>query len=194
MTPSQPIRVRRVRSLVAGLVIVTLAFAACASAATPSQTAPPAVAATPAPTPAPTATPLSPAAASDPHTIHLILHPVNDTVGSLTGCSSAGTCQGDFMTGYDPLFDADTGKKVGTFAYECFLVDVASTLYHCPGVTITLTGRGQIVFTELIEHLPGKPPAVSPITGGTGEFLGVTGIVTAKVLTGAGDFVIAIDE
>jgi len=41
--------------------------------------------------------------------------------------------------GYDPLFDAETGTEVGTFACECFLVDVASTLYHCPGVTITLT-------------------------------------------------------
>ena len=43
------------------------------------------------------------------------------------------------MVGYDPLFDAETGTEVGTFAYECFLVDVASTLVHCPGVTITLT-------------------------------------------------------
>jgi len=194
MTPSQPIRVRRVRSLVAGLATLAVIFAACGSAASPSPTAAPTVAATPAPTPAPTATPLSPAAASEAQTIHLILHPVNDTVGSPTGCSSAGSCQGDFMIGYDPLVDAETGKEVGTFAYECFLVDPASTLYHCPGITITLTGRGQIVFTELIEHLPGKPPAVSPITGGTGEFLGATGTVTAKVLSGAGDFVITISE
>jgi hypothetical protein len=33
----------------------------------------------------------SPAAAGQPQTIHLILHPINDTVGSLTGCSSAGS-------------------------------------------------------------------------------------------------------
>jgi hypothetical protein len=96
------------------------------------------------------------------------------------------------MVGYDPLFDVVTDKQVGTFAYECFLVDVGSTLYHCPDMTITLTGRGQIVFTEVIQHEPGKPPAVAPITGGTGEFLGATGEVTARVLSGAGDFVISI--
>ena len=96
------------------------------------------------------------------------------------------------MVGYNPLFDADTGREVGTFAYECFLVDVASFRYHCPGATITLTGRGLIVFTELIEHEIGKPPAVSPITGGTGEFLGATGTVTAKVLSGEADFVVSI--
>jgi hypothetical protein len=70
------------------------------------------------------------------------------------------------------MFDVATGKQVGTFAYECFLVDVQFTLYHCPDATITLTGRGQIVFTEVIQHEPGKPPAIAPITGGTGEFLG----------------------
>jgi hypothetical protein len=98
------------------------------------------------------------------------------------------------MVGYDPLFDVATGKQVGMFAYECFLVDVGSTLYHCPGVTITLTGRGQIVFTEVIQHEPGKPPAIAPITGGTGEFLGATGDVTARVLSGGGDFVITITK
>jgi hypothetical protein len=53
--------------------------------------------------------------------------------------------------------------------YECFLVDVGSTLYHCPGVTITLTGRGQIVFTEV-------------------------GEVTARVLSSGGDFVITLTK
>jgi hypothetical protein len=61
-------------------------------------------------------------------------------------------------------------------------------------VTITLTGRGQIVFTEVIEHEAGKPPTIAPITGGTGEFLGATGTVTAKVLAGNGDFVITTTE
>ena len=197
MTSSQPIRPRRAPILLTGLATLGLTLSACGSAATLPQTPPPTVAATAAltatltPTTVPAASPM-PAAGSQPQTIHLSLRPINDTVGSLTGCASAGSCQGDFMVGYDPLIDAETGKTVGTFAYECFLVDVASTLYHCPGVTITLTGRGQIVFTELIEHLPGKPPAVSPITGGTGEFLGATGTVTAKVLSGSGDFVIAI--
>jgi hypothetical protein len=196
MTPFQPNRVNHAL-VVTCLAISALVLAACSGAASAPPTAAPTAAPTPTPTapptpmPAPTPTPAA-TAAPQPQTIHLILHPTNDTVGSLTGCPSAGSCQGDFMVGYDPLVDAASGKEVGTFAYECFLVDVASTRFHCPGVTITLTGRGQIVFTELIEHLPGKPPAVSPITGGTGEFLGATGTVTAKVLSGAGDFVIEI--
>ncbi len=98
------------------------------------------------------------------------------------------------MVGYDPLFDAASGKEVGTFAYECFLVDVESHLYHCPGVTITLTGRGQIVFAEVIDHEVGGPPATAPIIGGTGDFLGATGTVTAKVLSSTGDFVITITK
>lgn len=201
MTSTQPIRAKRAPILLTGLATLGLTLASCGSAASVPQTLPPTVTATanliaaPTPTTAVLAvTPMPAAAASQPETrtIHLILHAVNDTVGSLPGCSGSGPCQGDFMVGYDPLFDADTGKEVGTFAYECFLVDVASFRYHCPGVTITLTGRGLIVFTELIEHETGKPPAVSPITGGTGEFLGATGTVTAKVLSGEGDFVVSI--
>jgi hypothetical protein len=98
------------------------------------------------------------------------------------------------LIGHDRLTDVDTGRDAGTYSYECFLVDPASILYHCPCVTITLTDRGQIVFTDLIEHEPGRPPAVAPITGGTGDFLGATGTVTAKVLSGAGDFVITISK
>ena len=182
------------RHLAIAIAVVALVAAACAGVATTAPTAAPTADPTALPIQAPNATPTATAtpAASQFQTIHLILHPTKDTVGSLTGCSSAGLCQGDFMVGYDPLFDATSGTEVGTFAYECFLVDVANTLYHCPGVTITLTGRGQIVFTELIEHEPGKPPAIAPITGGTGEFLGATGTVTAKVLASAGDFVISI--
>lgn len=176
------------------------------AAAIPSPSANAASMATPTATPAPTASPTVrvaatpspgpvvtlPPAAHRPQTIHLILHAINDTVGSLTGCSGTGSCQGDFMVGDDPLFDAATGKEVGTFAYECFLVDPGSTLYHCPGITITLTGRGQIVFAEVIQHEGGGPPAIAPITGGTGEFLGATGYVTAEVLSVGGDFVITI--
>ncbi|MFI5042333.1 MAG: hypothetical protein ACHQNA_10875 [Acidimicrobiales bacterium] len=159
MTGTQPIRAKRAPILLAGLATLGLTLVACGSAASLPQTFPPTVAptatpiATPTPTPTttvPAATPVPSAAASQPQTIHLILHAVNDTGGSLPGCSGSGPCQGDFMVGYDPLFDADTGKEVGTFAYECFLVDVASFRYHCPGATMTLTGRGLIVFTELI--------------------------------------------
>ncbi len=67
-----------------------------------------------------------------------------------------------------------------------------SALYSCPDMTITLAKRGRIVFSEAIRHAPGLPPAVSPITSGTGEFLGATGTVTARVLESGGDFVIAI--
>jgi hypothetical protein len=204
MTPFQPIRVYRAHFVVTCLAIAALALAACSGAATAaptaSPTAPPTAAPTATPTAPPTSTPTAaataasmlPAAVRQPQTIHLILHATNDTVGSLTGCSGTKSCQGDFMVGYDPLYDAASGKKVGTFAYECFLVDTGSTLYHCPGVTITLTGRGQIVFTEVIQHEPGMPPAIAPITGGTDEFLGATGTVTAGVLANGGDFVITI--
>jgi hypothetical protein len=130
----------------------------------------------------------------EPTTIHLILHAVNDTSGSPRGCPVVGTCQGDFMSGIDPLVDAVTGKEVGTFTYRCFLANVTSLLYSCPDVTITLAKRGQIVFSEMIQHQEGKPPAVSPITSGTGEFLSATGTVTAKVLSDGGDFVIAITK
>jgi hypothetical protein len=46
----------------------------------------------------------------------------------------------------------------------------------------------------VIEHEAGKPPTIAPITGGTGEFLGATGTVTAKVLAVNGDFVITTTE
>jgi hypothetical protein len=175
MAPNEWTRSTRVGVVVACLAAMGLALAACGSAG---------------PSPAATQAP----AAAQTLEMHLILQPVNDTVGSLTACSSPGGCQGDFMVGYDPLVDATNSKQVGTFAYECFLVDVASTRYHCPGVVISLTGRGDIVFTEVIEHAPGRPPAIAPITGGTGEFLGATGTVTLKVLTGSGDLVIAMTK
>ena len=140
------------RTVLGVAMAATIVMAACSAAAAPSAapaSSAPAIAApsdappSQAPTPAaPSVAPQSLAPAESPvETIHLSLHPINDTVGSLTGCSNPGACQGDFMVGYDPLFDVATGKQAGTFAYECFLVDDGSTLYHCPGVTITLTGR-----------------------------------------------------
>jgi hypothetical protein len=196
-----------IRRLASSLALVALVGAGCGNAATPNPTPAPAAVATTAPSAEPTATAAPPApsqraplaqlaAAGKSLVIHLILDPTTDTtvhVGTLTGCTDS-ACQGDYMIGHDRLTDADTGRDAGTFSYQCFLVDPASTLYHCPGITITLTDRGQITFTELIEHLPGRPPAVSPITGGTGEFLGATGTVTGKVLSGSGDFVIAISK
>lgn len=183
-----------------------MALGACSAASSPSA-APPSPASTaaalsaapPSPSPtivAPSVAPpaLASAAVSQPQTIHLIDYPTNGTdisVGSLTGCKDS-TCQGDYIIGYDPVVDALTGKTVGTLAYECFLVDPGSTLYHCPGNTFTLTGRGQIVFTEVILHEVGGPPTIAPITGGTDEFLGATGTVTSKKVSAGGDFVITI--
>ena len=197
------------RSRLACIAVVVLS-ASCAGPAslTLTPTSTPGQTAEPTATQAPTATPMLliaatpspgpvvilPADVSGPQTIHLSLYPINDTMGSLMGCSNPGSCQGDFMVGYDPLFERATRKQVGTFAYECFLVDVGSTLYHCPDVTITLTGRGQIVFTEIIQHEPGKPPAIAPITGGSGEVPGAMGEVTTRVLPDRGDFVITITK
>jgi hypothetical protein len=134
------------------------------------------------------------AAAHQPLTIHIFDYPTGGTdvrVGSLTGCTDT-TCQGDYIVGYDRVVDAATGREVGTLAYECFLVDSGSTLYHCPGNTFTLTGRGQIVFAEVIQHEAGGPPTTGPITGGTGEFLGATGFVVSQKISNGGDFVITI--
>jgi hypothetical protein len=187
----------------AGLATLALALSACDGAGSPAgpsgsgTSATSATGAVPFISSAPGAslpTTSPAAAASGARTIHLILRPVNDTIGSLKSCSTETSCQGDFMVGYDPLIDPTTGEVVGALAYECFLVDPGSTLYHCPGNTITLEGRGQVVFTELIQHAPGKPPSIAPITGGSGEFRGATGTVTAKVLADGGDFVITINN
>jgi hypothetical protein len=186
MIPTQPMRSTGTCVVVTCLAIAALALAACSSAATTTPTA--------APTDAATAAPMLSAAAHQPLTIHLTDTPTGGTdvsVRSITGCPDT-SCQGDYIIGYDPVVDAATGKEVGTLAYECFLVDPASTLYHCPGNTFTLTGRGQIVFAEVILHEVGGPPTIAPITGGTGEFLGAIGTVTSKKVSAGGDFVINI--
>jgi hypothetical protein len=221
MIPTPPMRSTGTCVVVTCLATLTLALAACSGvnpAVSPSATAnggtgtePSAsVASSDSPSPSAPATPssgsvtastagpatASTAAATQPQTIHLIVHPINDTavsVGSLTGCTDP-ACQGDFIIGNDPLVDAATGANAGTMAYECFVVDPASTLYHCPGNTFTLTGRGQIVFTESIVHEVGGAPTTAPITGGTGEFLGVTGVVTASKVAEGGDFVITFTK
>jgi hypothetical protein len=200
------------RRVLAGLTVLILS-AGCAGNAsfTPTPTSPPAPAATatPAPTAGPTSSttvPPSETATSSsgsatasptsdqPQTIHLIEHPANLSnvrVGTLTGCTSTSGCQGDAIVGDDPMFDAATGTEVGRIMFECFLVDPGSGLYHCPGITIELDGRGQVVFTEKFDG----SRQTSPITGGTGEFLGATGTVTAFLpSSGNGDFVITITK
>lgn len=190
------------------LLILALALGACTAANSPATPSASTVGASAATSSSPTlsasasqsavATPsVGPVTASlvatlQPQTIHLIEHPNNVghvQVGSLTECAGASGCQGDYLVGDDPMFDATTGKQVGTLMFECFLVDPGSGLFHCPGITIELTGRGQIVFTEKFDG----SSQTSPITGGTGEFLGATGTVTAMLPpSGNGDFVITI--
>jgi hypothetical protein len=135
------------------------------------------------------------AGANQPQTIHVIEHPTNVTlvrVGSIAGCAKA-ICMGDYYAGISSMSDATTGKTVGTFVFECFVVDDASGLYHCPASTLDLTGRGQIVYTESV-YIGKKdvPPGTWPIIGGTGEFLGATGTVSspADSTESDGDFVI----
>jgi hypothetical protein len=218
MTPIQPIRTAPTGLVVACLATLVLTLAACgatpptdpaaASVRLAVPTSPPPTAA---PSQAPTTTtpsvaPQSPAAAAagQPKTIHVLEDPVDFThvlVGSLTGCTTASTtgCQGDQLIGRSRLLDAATHAEVGRFLVSCFLVDPGQSLYTCPANTITLTGRGQIVFTEslLFREASAKEWedwAPWPITGGTGEFLGATGTVDGpKDSTWSyGDFVITI--
>lgn len=107
-------------------------------------------------------------------------------VGMFTQCSNRTTCQGDYIVGDDPLVDADTGALVGTLKFDCIVVDTGARLFECPGNTIMLTGRGQIVFAETVDFAAATGVR-GPITGGTDEFLGATGVVTSG---GAEDFVI----
>jgi hypothetical protein len=198
------------RLVVACLATLALALAACSgvnpsvspsatvsgssgtepSASQSSSDSPsPNTAATPSVGPATAST----AAANRAQTIHLILHPGGDwnvSVGSLTGCGHT-ICVGDYRLGDDPLFDATTGKQVGTLVYVEFLVRGAS-LFHSPGNTFDLTGRGQIVFSETLYDDGSGQPATGAILGGTGEFLGATGYVVSRSLQGSGDFVINI--
>lgn len=174
MTSADRIPVGRGR-IVASLAAMALALAACSGAGTANS-------------------------AGEAVTIH-VLEPARNvtdvSVGTLTGCTDTTGCQGDYVLGDDPLIDATTKEEVGSLLFECFRVDVGSTLFHCPGNTITLTGRGTIVYTEDVHFASGYAPNVWPITGGTGEFLGVTGTVTSpadSTYTGGGDFVITITK
>jgi hypothetical protein len=184
----------RLAILIAGIALVGTACgdAATTPTGTPTPksaptaapaTAAPATAApaTPATTPAPTAGSVaaSSGAAGQPQTIHVLEDPIDFShvkVGSLTGCSAT-DCQGDTLIGHSRMLDATTRKVVGTFLVTCFLVDPAQSLYSCPANTITLTDRGQIVFTETLRFVTGAAQELWPIIGGTGEFLGVTGTI-----------------
>jgi hypothetical protein len=219
MVAHEPMRRAGTHFALACSVSVALAFAACSSSNPPSpsasargsevaSTAAPAPTATPpstltptalvaaTPTPAPTPDITLPPAANRAQTIHLILRPGGDqdvSVRSLTGCGST-YCQGDYRLGDDPLFDAATGKQVGTLVYVEFVVKTGESLFHSPGNTFDLTGRGQIVFSETLYDDGSGRPATGAILGGTGEFLGARGYVVSQSLQGSGDFVINITK
>ena len=160
--------------VVAGLATLALALTACAGGGTNSPSS------------------------NQSQTIHVLEPARNFTevhVGSLTGCTSTTGCQGDYVLGDDPLLDATTKEEVGRLLFECFRVDTASSLFHCPGNTIVLTGRGRIVYAEDVHFATGYTPDVWPITGGTGEFLGARGTVTSprdSTYSEGGDFVITL--
>jgi hypothetical protein len=205
MTRIHPIPAASAQSVVACLATLALALAACTSvnpsispSASTAGSAGTGPAASQAPTASQTAVTASPAHANQPQTIHVLEPAKNVTqvsVGSLTGCTSTKGCQGDYVLGDDPLLDATTKQEVGRLLFECFRVDTGSSLFHCPGNTITLTGRGQIVYTEDVHFAAGYTLDQWPITGGTGEFVGATGFVTSpadSTYTDGGDFVITI--
>jgi hypothetical protein len=204
MSPTQPLRARGTGIAIAGLVALALALAACTSAnssASPPASVRSSAGAAPGASHAPITTQAPSAGsfgANQPQTIHVLEPAKNVTmvsVGSLTGCTSTAGCQGDYVLGDDPLLDATTKQEVGRLLFECFRVDTGSSLFHCPGNTITLTDRGQIVYTEDVHFIAGYAPEAWPITGGSGEFLGAIGFVTSPAdskYTGGGDFVITI--
>ena len=196
MTTTQLIRTPRGRLVVSCLATLALALGACSGA---NQPASPSASVTGSTGADPSASqPIATVAPAQPQTIHVLEPGGNDTdvsVGKLTGCTAT-TCQGDYSIGDDALFDAVTSKQVGTILFECFVVDAASGLYHCPGITIDLTGRGQIVYTANVYIGGAWQPEPWPITGGTGEFLGATGSVTSPQFqtSSGGDYVITITK
>jgi hypothetical protein len=174
------------------------------------------VPATPAPTvEAPSVAPqsLAPAAAGGSQTIHVLEDPLNWAtvkLGTLTGCPETmgdyGGCLGDYVVGRSSMRDATTNKTVGFLVTECFVVDAASGRVHCPATTITLTGRGQIVFTENVLLGPhvcptcGFTPDADPssggytVTGGSGELFGGTVADSPGSTYAYGDWVITLTK
>ena len=144
------------------------------------------------PTPRPVST--LPPPAHRAQTIHVLEDPVSFRTVTVAGCTSTAGCEGDQLIGTSRMLDADSRVVVGSFSVTCILVDPDQNLYHCPANTVTLTGRGDIVFDETVS-LDGHPfPEPWPIVSGTGEFLGATGSVESPddSTWSYGDFVITI--
>jgi hypothetical protein len=201
------VRTRQVPSFAA--LITALLLAACIGApsspaisvegvrtASPSQ-APTLAVQSAAPTLAkPTPRPVStlPPPAHRAQTIHVLEDPVSFHTVTVAGCTSTAGCEGDQLIGTSRMLDADTRVTIGSFAVSCILIDPGKNRYHCPANTITLTGRGQIVFDETFNLGGPWNPVPWPITSGTGEFLDATGSVTSPEDStwSYGDFVISI--
>ena len=208
-------RATRTPLAIAWLATLALALAACGSAnppASPNASGASSTGAEPSASPAPTggsgdrpspittATPnvrpgrTLPPPAHRPQTIHVLEDPIAFYTNSVAGCTAAAGCAGDELNGNSRMLDAATHEKVGTFVVRCVLIDPDQNLYHCPANTVTLTGRGDIVFDETVS-LDGHPfPEPWPIVSGTGEFLGATGSVESPddSTWSWGDFVITI--
>lgn len=210
MNPTQPNRAIRPRFVAAFACLATLALALAACSDTSQPAGPAAAAGTASPSPAPTVVaesaaptlakptprPVStlPPPAHRPQTLHVLEDPVSFHTVTVAGCTSTAGCEGDQLVGTSRMLDADTRVTIGSFAVMCILIDPDQNLYHCPANTVTLTGRGQIVFDETVS-LDGHPfPEPWPIVSGTGEFLGAAGFVESPddSTWSYGDFVITI--
>lgn len=210
MNPIQPSRAIHAGLVGALACLATLAFALAACSDTSQSAGAAAAAGTASPSPAPTLVaksaaptlakptprPVStlPPPAHRAQTIHVLEDPVSFRTVSVAGCTSTAGCEGDQLIGTSRMLDADSRVVVGSFSVTCVLVDPDQNLFHCPTNTVTLTGRGDIVFDETVS-LDGHPfPEPWPIVSGTGEFLGATGSVESPddSTWSYGDFVITI--
>jgi hypothetical protein len=80
-----------------------------------------------------------------------------------------GDSPGDYGVFRDPVFNTK-GEKVGTIDVQC----IAAYADQCQG-SIRIVGRGQITFAGITPL--GRDPDHYAITGGTGSFTGVGGIL-----------------
>jgi hypothetical protein len=115
--------------------------------------------------------------------IHVIEHAINVSyvpVGSLSGCTSKTGCQGDYTVFDDPLFAAGSQQQVGHIAGQCFLVNVSTALFQCPGVLFEITGRGTISSNGAFDGSGKNRTTFATIDGGTGDFVGAEGTVAVE--------------
>lgn len=87
----------------------------------------------------------------------------------------AGPSQGDYLVFNDALVKPGTKQVIGHTSGTCFLVNVAVSLYNCPGVTFALPA-GQIQSPGLFSSTS-KKPGYGPVVGGTGAYAGMHGDV-----------------